>query len=151
MCIFKIWSYHCGLLVQLILCMWPVSAWKCERQDIDCKSCQHTLRHHPSCSLGSFWTTTSVFNCFFLRDVSRGCKLELISITCLMMLVYCTVQVLHVDSMSRFCFNLVVLYVHMRWGDNRRQSQGCTQGEGCQAADPLPRQNLKDLDFLDII
>jgi len=56
-----------------------------------------------------------------------------------------------VDSMSRFCFKLVVLYVHMRWGDNRRQSQGCTQGEGCEAAGPLPSQNLKDLDFLDII
>jgi len=32
--IVKIWSYHCGLLVQLILCMWPVSMWKCERQDM---------------------------------------------------------------------------------------------------------------------
>jgi len=53
------------------------------------------------------------------------------------------------DSKSRFCFKLVILYVYMRWGDNRRQSQGCTQAEGCQAAAPIPRQNLKDLDFLD--
>jgi hypothetical protein len=42
LCIVNIWSYHFGLLVQLILHMWPVSAWKLERQDIACKSSQHT-------------------------------------------------------------------------------------------------------------
>jgi hypothetical protein len=130
--------------------MWPVFAWKFERHDIDCKSSQHTEdeledANHPAV-LAVFGQELQ-FVIVFLTGVSRGCKLDLISITCLIMLIYCTVQVLHVDSMSRFCFKLAVLYVHMKWGDNRRQSQGCTQGEGCQAADPLPHQNLKDLDF----
>jgi len=42
MYIVKIWSYHCGLLVHLILCMWPVPAFKYERQDMASTSSQHT-------------------------------------------------------------------------------------------------------------
>jgi hypothetical protein len=143
--------------------MCPISAWKFERQDIDCKSNQHTEDEledtiHPAVlavfgqELRFLFIHLFYFIItFFLTGVSNGSKLELISIICFIMLVYCTVHVLHVDSMSRFCFKLVVLYVHMRWGDNGRQLQGCTQGEGCQAADLLQSQNLKDLDFVDII
>ena len=67
------------------------------------------------------------------------------SITCFNMTVYCTVQDLHVDSKNRLCCTLVILYVHMRWSDNRRQSQGCTQGEGCHpaASPPLPTRQVK--------
>ena len=85
--------------------------------------------------------------------VNHGCKLEVISITYFNMTVYCTVQVLHVDCKIRFCCKFVILYVHMRWGDNSRQSQRCNQGVVCQAVAPLQiqSQNLKDLDFLDII
>ena len=42
MCIVKILSYNCGLVVQLILCMWPVCAWKYERNDIAARSSQNT-------------------------------------------------------------------------------------------------------------
>jgi hypothetical protein len=106
--------------------MGPVSAWKFERQDTACKSSHHkedeledTIQpavlvvsgQELACSLGSFWTRTSGL-IVFLTGFSHGCKLEVISNTCLLF-IYCAVQVLQVGSMSRFCFKLVILYVHM--------------------------------------
>ena len=154
MCIVKIWSYHCGLLVQLILCMWPISAWEYERQGTASTSSQHTedeLEDTIQPAVLAFSEQELQFLIVFLAGVNHGCKLEVMSITCCNMTVYCTVQVLCVDSKSRLCCKLVVLYVHMRRGDNRRQSQGCTKGEGCQAAAPTPTSKFKWLDFLDII
>ena len=61
---------------------------------------------------------------------------RLMSITCFNMTDYCRVQVLHVDPKSRLSCKLVILYVHMRRGDNRRQSQGVHTRGG------LPRCSL---------
>jgi hypothetical protein len=74
-----------------ILCIWRVSAWKFERQDIDCKSSQHTEDEledtiHPAV-LAVFGQELQFLIVFFLTGVSCGCKLELISITCFIMLV----------------------------------------------------------------
>jgi len=41
-----------------------------------------TWRHHPACSLGSFWIWSSVLRVLFLAGVNHGCNVEVISITC---------------------------------------------------------------------
>ena len=136
-------------IVACFLCMWPVSAWQYERQDTASTSSQHTedeLEDTIQPAVLAVSEQELQFLVVFLASVNHGCKLEGISIICFNSTVYCTVLLLHVDSKSRFCCKLVVLYVHMRRGDNRRQSQGCTEGEGCQAA--APKAKLKRPGFL---
>ena len=120
--------------------MWPESAWKYERQDMASTSSQHAEHELEDTIKPAVLAVSEQGLLFlvvsFLAGVSHGCNLEVISITCFNLKVYCTVKILHVHSKSKFCCKLVVLYVHMRQGDKRRQSQGCTQGDGAARLQP---------------
>ena len=85
MCIVKIWSYHCGLFVQLIFACdqyvhgsmkdktWPFQAVNTQKMD---------LKTPSSLQSWQFLNKNLSFESFFLAGVNHGCKLEVISIAC---------------------------------------------------------------------
>jgi len=91
-CVCPILSMYCQNLKLALwpacsadLCMWPVCAWKYERQDMAIPSSQHTedgLEDTIQPAVLAVSEQELQFWEFFLAGVNRGCKLEVISIAC---------------------------------------------------------------------
>ena len=142
MCIVKIWNYHCGLVVMHVAstCM---EVWKTRHGQY--KQLTHrgwNWRHHPACSLGSFWTRTSVFNSFLSR--CHGFKLEVISITCFNMYRF-FMWIPRAGSVVSWSY-CVCIWDGVITGDSHR---GAPKGRGLPGCSPSPtKSKFKTTEFL---